>query len=78
MLVTHPLLSEFDWPNVPPGITTVYGTGKPGQPGSIVPLPGLRLSREDPHPNAAGHKVIARNLFEELEGSGILTELMGR
>jgi len=48
VLVTHPLLSEFDWPNVPPGITTVYGTAKPGEPGSIAPLPGFAYQPRGP------------------------------
>ncbi len=78
VLVAHPLRPEFDWPDVPSGMRIVYGTAMPGQPGSVTPLPELRVGRLDPHPNAAGHDVIARNIFEELAAEGIWDDLLAR
>lgn len=78
VLVTHPLRSGFGWPQVPPGMQLVYGTGEPGRPGSVVLPPALRVSRKDPHPNAAGHARIARSLFETLEARGVWADLARR
>ncbi|HJS60049.1 MAG TPA: SGNH/GDSL hydrolase family protein [Vicinamibacteria bacterium] len=38
----------------------------------------LHLSRSDPHPSAAGHRVIADALFEHLHASGMLARLAER
>lgn len=38
----------------------------------------LHLSRSDPHPSAAGHRVIADALFEHLHASGMLARLAQR
>lgn len=38
----------------------------------------LHISRSDPHPSAAGHRVIADALFEHLQASGMLARLAQR
>jgi hypothetical protein len=43
-----------------------------------MPLPELRVSRFDPHPNSAGHAIIARNVFETLAADGVWDDLMAR
>jgi hypothetical protein len=78
VLVAHPLLREFDWPDVSSGIRIVYGTAMRGQPGSVTPLPELWIDPRDPHPNVAGHAVIARNVFEELAAEGVWDDLLSR
>ena len=62
----------------PQAYRVVYGTAPPGHSGSVTPLPELRVGPLDPHPNAAGYDLIARNIFEELAAKGIWDDLLVR
>jgi len=78
VIVTHPLGTGSEWPEASEGVQVVYATGRPGEPGSEVPPPTLRLGFNDPHPNAAGHASIADRLFESLRERGVWDQLLAR
>jgi lysophospholipase L1-like esterase len=76
VLVSHPGPRELPWPDVPAGIEVVHATGQDGASGpGWLPLE-LRISRDDPHPNAAGHAMIATNVFDALARRGIWDRLI--
>ena len=71
VVVSHPLLEQFQLPPLPRDLTLVDGLFENGRTVGPLTPDHLRLGPRDPHPNVRGHALIGQNIFNQLQTSGM-------